>query len=67
MPAGCAAVAAGAQGLLVEVHPNPDTALSDGAQSLTPKQFEQMVGAVGQVAKSIIPEPTNFWWNRNAV
>ncbi len=67
VPAGCAAVAAGAQGLLVEVHPNPDAALSDGAQSLTPKQFEQMVGAVAQVAKSVIPEPTKYWWNRNAV
>jgi 3-deoxy-7-phosphoheptulonate synthase len=35
-----AAVAAGASGLIVEVHPNPDKALSDGYQSLYPAQFE---------------------------
>ncbi len=35
-----AAIAAGADGLIVEVHPNPDCALSDGPQSLTPEQFD---------------------------
>jgi 3-deoxy-7-phosphoheptulonate synthase len=39
-PMALAAVAAGASGLIVEVHPNPDRALSDGAQSLYPAQFE---------------------------
>ena len=67
VPAGCAAVAAGAQGLLVEVHPNPQRALSDGSQSLTPEQFKQMMGAVTQIAKSVNPEPARYWWNRNAV
>ena len=38
-PMARAAVAAGCDGLLMEVHPNPDKALSDGAQSLTPEQF----------------------------
>ena len=38
-PMARAAVAAGADGLLVEVHPDPDHALSDGAQSLRPEQF----------------------------
>lgn len=38
-----AAVAAGADGLLVEVHPHPEDALSDGDQSLTPKQFRSMM------------------------
>jgi 3-deoxy-7-phosphoheptulonate synthase len=38
-----AAVAAGADGVMVEVHPNPDSALSDGPQSLTPEQFAAMV------------------------
>src|SRR5438309_591914 len=41
-PMGLAAVAAGASGLIVEVHPNPDRALSDGYQSLYPSQFEEM-------------------------
>ena len=40
IPLSCASVAAGAHGLMVEVHHNPDTALSDGAQSLYPEQFE---------------------------
>jgi 3-deoxy-7-phosphoheptulonate synthase len=39
-----AAIAAGADGLIVEIHPNPDKALSDGFQALTPAQFKQMMG-----------------------
>jgi 3-deoxy-7-phosphoheptulonate synthase len=42
-PAALAAVAAGADGLTVEVHPNPDAALSDGPQSLYPAQFEKLM------------------------
>ena len=38
-----AAVAAGADGLIIEVHPDPETALSDGYQSLTFKQFEDLM------------------------
>src|SRR5712672_405791 len=41
-PMALAAVAAGASGLIVEVHPNPDRALSDGYQSLYPWQFEEL-------------------------
>jgi 3-deoxy-7-phosphoheptulonate synthase len=41
-PMALAAVAAGASGLIVEVHPNPDRALSDGYQSLFPDQFRQL-------------------------
>ncbi len=43
---GLAAIAAGADGLIVEVHPNPDHALSDGAQSLTPKNFAKLMDRV---------------------
>lgn len=42
-PLACAATVVGADGLLVEVHPEPDTALSDGAQSLTFDEFRQMM------------------------
>jgi 3-deoxy-7-phosphoheptulonate synthase len=42
-PMALAAIAAGAAGLLVEVHPSPDRALSDGAQSLYPEQFAEVV------------------------
>jgi 3-deoxy-7-phosphoheptulonate synthase len=45
-----AAVAAGADGLMVEVHPNPPEALSDGAQSLYPHQFEKLMRDVAAVA-----------------
>jgi 3-deoxy-7-phosphoheptulonate synthase len=42
LPMALASVAAGASGLIVEVHPNPDRALSDGYQSLDPSQFAQL-------------------------
>ena len=48
-----AAVAAGADGLLIEVHPNPEEALSDGPQSITPQQFRELMGEVGSVALAV--------------
>jgi 3-deoxy-7-phosphoheptulonate synthase len=48
-----AAVAAGADGLLIEMHPNPERALSDGAQSLFPEDFERMMRDVGAIAEVI--------------
>ncbi len=48
-----AAIAAGADGLIVEMHPQPERALSDGAQSLYPKQFQDMVDQVRRVAAAI--------------
>ncbi|MBT8402452.1 MAG: 3-deoxy-7-phosphoheptulonate synthase [Gemmatimonadetes bacterium] len=53
VPMGRAAVAAGADGLIVEVHPDPTRALSDGAQSLYPAQFEEMVGQIDVIARAI--------------
>ncbi len=53
IPMARAAVAAGADGVLVEVHPEPDRALSDGAQSLYPDQFAQLVGELRAVASAI--------------
>src|SRR6186713_366959 len=49
-PMARAAVAAGADGLLIEVHPEPDKALSDGAQTLFPEQFEKLMKELGQIA-----------------
>lgn len=48
-----AAIAAGADGLIVEVHPCPQQALSDGAQSLTPEQFRATMQEVGKIAQAI--------------
>ncbi len=48
-----AAVAAGADGLLVEVHPHPEQALSDGAQSLRPERFAELVTKVRDVAHAV--------------
>ncbi len=48
-----AAVAAGADGLIVEVHTNPDEALSDGGQSLRPERFAAMVSQVKAIAEAI--------------
>ena len=52
-PLACAAVAAGADGLLIEVHCDPASALSDGAHSLTPEMFAQLMGAVAPVAAAV--------------
>ena len=49
-PLSRAAVAVGADGLIVEVHTNPDKALSDGMQSLYPDQFEELMSQVRQIA-----------------
>lgn len=46
-----AAIAAGADGLIVEVHPDPAHAVSDGKQSLRPERFAEMVKQVGQIAQ----------------
>ncbi|HEV2580445.1 MAG TPA: 3-deoxy-7-phosphoheptulonate synthase, partial [Ktedonobacteraceae bacterium] len=48
-----ASVAAGCDGLLIEVHPSPDEALKDGAQSLTIAQFQQLMPQVEAVARAI--------------
>mgnify|MGYP001395587723 CR=1 FL=1 len=53
LPLALAAVAAGADGLMVEVHNRPEEALSDGAQSLYPDQFEGLMGQVSRVAAAI--------------
>ena len=45
-----AAIAAGADGLIIEVHNNPPKALCDGAQSLTPDQYAQLVGKISALA-----------------
>jgi 3-deoxy-7-phosphoheptulonate synthase len=51
-PMARAAVAAGADGILVEVHPTPDRALSDGAQSLYPDQFARLVAELRLIAQA---------------
>ena len=52
-PMARAAVAAGADGLIIEVHPDPDHALSDGAQSLFPGQFEHLMAELRIIAPAI--------------
>jgi 3-deoxy-7-phosphoheptulonate synthase len=60
-PMARAAVAAGADGVIIEVHPQPDKALSDGAQSLYPDQFAQLVQQLHPIAaaigRSLAPTP----------
>jgi 3-deoxy-7-phosphoheptulonate synthase len=53
VPMARAAVAAGADGLLVEVHPDPDRALSDGAQSLRPDQFADLMRQLRMIAPAV--------------
>lgn len=48
-----AAVAAGADGLMIEVHPSPEDAYSDGAQSLLPEKFDAMMKELAPVAKAV--------------
>jgi 3-deoxy-7-phosphoheptulonate synthase len=53
IPMALASVAAGADALLVEMHPDPDRAVSDGAQSLKPEQFTDMMKRVRAVAAAV--------------
>lgn len=52
-PMALAAVAAGADGLMIEVHPNPTEALCDGAQSLTPDDFDSLMCGVRAVREAV--------------
>lgn len=52
-PLSLAAVAAGCDGLIIEVHPNPEEALSDGAQQLLPEKFAELMEALRKVAKAV--------------
>jgi len=59
-PMARAAVAAGADGVIIEVHPQPDRALSDGEQSLYPEQFQALMKEIAAIAEAIgrrIAEP----------
>ena len=68
-PMARAAVAAGADGLIIEVHPDPDHALSDGAQSMFPDQFERLMAELRIIAPAIgrgiclEPIPSSGWGN----
>ena len=53
LPMARAAVAAGADGLLLEVHHQPEKALSDGPQALYPEQFDQLMGELGMIAPAV--------------
>ena len=52
-PVARAAIAAGADGLMVEVHPDPDRALSDGKQSLNPENFLKMYEQVSRISRLV--------------
>jgi len=52
-PMSRAAIAAGGDGLIIEVHPRPEKALSDGFQSIVPDEFQQVVKEVSLVAKAV--------------
>jgi 3-deoxy-7-phosphoheptulonate synthase len=53
LPMSRAAIAAGADGVIIEVHPQPEKALSDGAQSLNPEQFAELMKALRRVAEAV--------------
>ena len=53
LPMARAAVAAGADGLIIEVHQDPDHALSDGAQSLRPDQFDELMSQLRIIAQAV--------------
>ncbi len=52
-PMARAAIAAGADALMIEVHPHPEIALSDGNQSLTPADFQALMANLGDIAKAV--------------
>jgi 3-deoxy-7-phosphoheptulonate synthase len=53
IPMSKAAIACGADGLMIEVHPHPEEAASDGDQSLTPKRFENLMKEIKPIAKAV--------------
>jgi 3-deoxy-7-phosphoheptulonate synthase len=53
LPLARAGVAVGADGLMVEVHDNPDKALSDGAQTIFPEQFKELMDEISQIATAV--------------
>lgn len=55
-PMAYAAIAAGADGLMIEMHPNPAKALSDGPQSLTPEHFERVMNGVRKLSSFLREE-----------
>jgi 3-deoxy-7-phosphoheptulonate synthase len=61
-----AGIAAGADGLIIEVHPEPEQAMSDGSQSLKPERFAELVRQVKAIAQAVgrdlapIPEKNNL-------
>ena len=52
-PMAFAAIAAGADGLMIEVHPKPEEALSDGPQSLRPHEFKDMMDGIRRIAMAV--------------
>jgi len=66
-PMGLAAVAAGADGIIVEVHCNPDKALSDGAQSLYPEQFDKLMRDIEAMAPVVGKEVAHIRQDRPEV
>jgi len=54
-----AAIAAGADALMIEVHPDPAKALSDGPQSLTPERFDDLVAEMSVIGQAVSrwPQP----------
>jgi 3-deoxy-7-phosphoheptulonate synthase len=69
IPMARAAVAAGADGVIVEVHPTPDRALSDGGQSLYPDQFSRLVtelrAIAGAIGREVVTTPRSVGTARN--
>jgi len=57
LPVALAGIAAGADGLIIEVHPHPGKALSDGQQSLKPERFYDLVSQVNKMAQMMREEP----------
>src|SRR6267142_759745 len=57
IPLACAGVAVGADGLIVEVHDQPERALSDGAQALTLEQYAQLIQEVRPIHEVVAPQP----------
>lgn len=52
----CAAIAAGASGLMIEVHCNPEEAIVDGAQALTPDELKELIDACKKISKLVAPK-----------
>ncbi|MDQ2683358.1 MAG: hypothetical protein M3Y37_07505, partial [Chloroflexota bacterium] len=66
-PMSLAAISAGAHGLIVEVHSDPDSALCDGSQTITPEELARIAAGTAAIRSALAPGMVAVWASRGTV